>query len=86
LGLTITLIKTQLIQLVYYNLQRKGGEENQSEEPLTEMAALEIQSTRSSMPIQGKMLLVVGSLIRTHPCRCRFSYGYGTNTTYYYYR
>jgi hypothetical protein len=38
-------------------LERKGGEENQSEEPLAEMAALEIQSTRSSMCIEGKMLL-----------------------------
>jgi hypothetical protein len=38
-------------------LERKGGEENQSEEPLSEMAALEIQSTRSSMLIEGKMLL-----------------------------
>ena len=45
-------------------LQRKDGEENQSEESLTEMAALEIQSTRSSMSIQGKMLLGL-----THPCR-----------------
>ncbi len=45
-------------------LQRNGGEENQSEEPLAEMAALEIQSTRSSMSIQGKMLLG-----HTHPCR-----------------
>jgi hypothetical protein len=33
-------------------LQRKGGEENQSEEPLAELAALKIQSTRSSMSIQ----------------------------------
>jgi hypothetical protein len=38
-------------------LERRGGEENQSEEPLAEMAALEIQSTRSSMSIEGKMLL-----------------------------
>ncbi len=44
-------------------LQRKGGEENQSEEPLAETAALEIQSTRSSMSIQGKMLLG-----HSHPC------------------
>jgi hypothetical protein len=36
-------------------LERKGGEENQSEEPLAAMAALE--STRSSMSIEGKMLL-----------------------------
>ena len=38
-------------------LQRQGREENESEEPLAELAALEIQSTRSSMSIQGKMLL-----------------------------
>ena len=38
-------------------LQRTGTEEYLSEEPLVEAAALEIQSTRSSMSIEGKMLL-----------------------------
>jgi hypothetical protein len=38
-------------------LQRTGAEEYLSEEPLMESAALEIQSTRSSMSIEGKMLL-----------------------------
>jgi hypothetical protein len=55
-------------------LQRKDGEENQSEEPLTEMAALEIQSTRSSMSIQGKMLLGL-----THPCCLVTSVCYNCN-------
>jgi hypothetical protein len=36
-------------------LQRTGAEEYLSEEPLVEAAALEIQSTRSSMSIEGKM-------------------------------
>ena len=38
-------------------LERRGAEEFQSEEPVAQMAALEIQSTRASMSIEGKMLL-----------------------------
>ena len=38
-------------------LQRTNTDEYQSEEPLGEAAALEIQSMRSSMAIEGKMLL-----------------------------
>jgi hypothetical protein len=44
---------------------------DKSEEPLAEMAALEIQSTRSSMSIEGKMLLG-----HTHPCRLVQSVSY----------
>jgi hypothetical protein len=38
-------------------LEQRSAEEFQSEEPVTEIAALEIQSTRASMSIEGKMLL-----------------------------
>jgi hypothetical protein len=38
-------------------LQRTGARECVSEEPLAIIAALEIQSTRASMSIEGKMLL-----------------------------
>jgi hypothetical protein len=38
-------------------LERRGAEEYLSEEPLGEVAARDIQSTRSSMFIEGKMLL-----------------------------
>ena len=38
-------------------LERSGAQENVSEEPLGEVAARDIQSTRSSMCIEGKMLL-----------------------------
>ena len=37
-------------------LQRTGADEIVSEEPLATVAALEIQSTRASMSIEGKML------------------------------
>ena len=38
-------------------LQRTGADEIVSEDPLATVAALEIQSTRASMFIEGKMLL-----------------------------
>ncbi len=38
-------------------LERRGAQEYVSEEPLGEVAARDIQSTRSSMSIEGKMLL-----------------------------
>ena len=49
-------------------LQRTGADECISEEPLAQAAALEIQSTRASMLIEGKMLL--GITIFFPFCNC----------------
>ena len=47
-------------------LERRGAQENVFEEPLGEVAARDIQSTRSSMCIEGKMLL--GNLLIASFC------------------
>ena len=49
-------------------LQRTGADECISEEPLAQAATLEIQSTRASMLIEGKMLL--GITIFFPFCNC----------------
>jgi hypothetical protein len=46
-------------------LQRTGADERVSEEPVTEQATLELQATRSSMCIEGKMLLGHHTLVST---------------------
>ncbi len=51
-------------------LERSSAQEYVSEEPLSEVAARDIQSTRSSMCIEGKMLL--GTFLIASVCVSRF--------------